>query len=310
MPDLILINALATGDLIVQVDAVRSDYDPCKLGPSLLPVVTSRLGEARAAHAAAELTGGSAAQRLVLARQRLSELVRDGYEYLQAVPEEVAPASDVLQALETYGWERGKLGDIAGPSRIEILSRTAVQVTPHLPPYLQYPAHILTRMITWLGVQDAHKILASGGSYATIRHERNEKRELLLSAVSRVRHHYCTASDEREMNPELARIGLPPESNGTPAAPLPEAPGEVHFLPGTGQLTLAALPARAQVLVAWRQPSGGAAEVAGVSIETAVGGSNFSPLQPGTTYTFWVTGRNASGDGPASNPVNFTASIS
>jgi hypothetical protein len=61
------------------------------------------------------------------------------------------------------------------------------------------------------------------------------------------------------------------------------------------------------VLVAWRQPSGGAAEVAGASIESTVGASNFSPLQPGTAYTFWVTGRNASGDGPASNSLTFTA---
>lgn len=306
MPDLELINALATGDLIVQVDAVRSDYDPCKLGPVLLPVITSRLGEARAAHAAAELSGGTASQRLVIARKRLSQLVRDGFDHLHAIPEELAPASDVLQALEMYGWERGKLGDIGGPTRVEILARTAVQVTPHLPPYLRYPAHVLTRMITWLGVQDGHKILASGGSYEKIRHERNEKRELLLKAVSRVRHHYCTASDDREMNPELARIGMPPRSNAA-AGPLPDAPGEVTFQPRTGQLVLAALPPGARALVAWRQPGGGAAEVAGVSIECAVGGSDFSPLQPGIPYTLWVTGRNAAGDGPASHLFTFTA---
>jgi hypothetical protein len=305
-PDRETIDALGKGDLILQVDALRSDYDPCKLGPSLLPLVTGRLEEARAAHAAAALVWGTASQRVAEARKQLAVLLRDGFTSVEAIPEEMAPVADVGQALDTYGWERGKIGDLGSPTRIEILVRTAVQVTPHLPPYLRYPTHVLTRMITWLGVLDANKTLATGGTMETVRRHRDQKRDLLIKAISRVRHHYCTASDDREMNPELARIGMPAPTDGAPALPLPEAPEDLSYQSQTGEITVPALPAGAQLLVAWRQPIGGAPEVAGVSIEPAVGGSNFSPLRPGTAYEFWVTGRNAAGDGPASRHVSFT----
>ena len=48
MPDQELLDAIATGDLITQVDATRSDYDLFKLTPPLATVVTARLADGRA----------------------------------------------------------------------------------------------------------------------------------------------------------------------------------------------------------------------------------------------------------------------
>jgi len=61
MPDQELIDAIATGDLITQVDATRSDYDLSKLTVPLATLVSSRLTAARGANAAVLLAGGSAA---------------------------------------------------------------------------------------------------------------------------------------------------------------------------------------------------------------------------------------------------------
>jgi hypothetical protein len=306
------IEAIATADLIVQVDATRSDYDLFKLSRPLLSVLSGRLTEARAAHAGVALAGqdgASASQRVTQAWKRLGGLLCDGFHHLRAIPEEEAPATDVVRALETYGYERGELGAAMSPSRIEILVQTAAHVTSHLPATLRYPKHVLTRMTTWSGVLDANKRIASGGAMETITDDRNRKRELLLKAITRVRHHYCTASDDGKMNPELARVGLQSRLTSRDAAPLPAVPSEAAFQSATRRLTIPALPTRAHVLVAWRRPGGEDAELAGVSTTAAVGVSNFSPLKPGVAYQLWVTGRNASGDGPESNRLTFTAEL-
>jgi len=312
MPDQELIDAIGTGDLITQVDATRSDYDLSKLTVPLATLVSSRLTAARGANAAVLLAGGSAAAasaRVVESRQRLGGLLRNGHAHLRSIPEEDAPAADVLQALETYGFERGNLGDLESPSRLESLARSAQQVTPELPANLRYPANILTRLTTWLGVLDANKLIAGGDLLQTIIDDKDEKRDGLLKAISRVRYHYCAASDDGEKTVELARIGMQPKRDPGEAQPqpLPGALGTATFQASTRQLTVPAMPDHATFLVAWRKPAGGEAEQAGVSTEPVVGVSDFSPLQAGVTYELWVMGRNSRGSGPESNHVTFTA---
>jgi len=262
---------------------------------------------ANAGVAMAGENGSSASQRASRARKRLSGLLRDGFDHLRSIPEEDAPAADVVQALENYGWERGHLGNLESVRRIEILARAAAQVTPYLPPNLRYPVNILHRLITWTGVLDASKALASGSTLQTIVRDKDRKRDLLLKTILRVRHHYCAASDEGEMNPELGRVGLHTHRAPANLPPLPDAPGTAVFQAATRQLSIPALPARASALVAWRKQKDGAVELAGISIASAVGVSNFSPLAPGVAYEMWATGRNASGDGPESGHVTFTA---
>lgn len=182
-------------------------------------------------------------------------------------------------------------------------------MTPELPANLRYPANILTRLTTWLGVLDANKLIAGGDLLQTIIDDKDEKRDGLLKAISRVRYHYCAASDDGEKTVELARIGMQPKRDPGEAQPqpLPGALGTATFQASTRQLTVPAMPDHATFLVAWRKPAGGEAEQAGVSTEPVVGVSDFSPLQAGVTYELWVMGRNSRGSGPESNHVTFTA---
>ena len=275
-------------------------------------MVATRLADGRAANAAVLLTGGSTADaslRVAESRASLTALLHNGFNHLRSIPEEDAPAAEVVQALETYGWERGLLGDLESPSRIETLARAARQISAQLPANLRYPANVLTRITTWLGVLEANKLLAGGGVVQTIIDDKDGKRDLLLKAISRVRHHYCAASDDGDKTPELARVGMQPGSDPGDARsePLPAAPGVATLDAGTHQLSVSGQPAHALFLVAWRKPADGAAERAGVSTEPTVGVSDFSPLTAGVAYELWVTGRNSRGDGRESNRVAFTA---
>lgn len=58
---------------------------------------------------------------------------------------------------------------------------------------------------------------------------------------------------------------------------------------------------------AFRRPAGGTAELAGTSTATTVSVTDLSPLTPGVTYDFWLTGHNSQGDGPESNHVSHLA---
>ena len=60
MADTALLNALAQADLILQVDATRSRYDLFELPAWLLPLVTTRLADGRAANGAVALAPATA----------------------------------------------------------------------------------------------------------------------------------------------------------------------------------------------------------------------------------------------------------
>ena len=124
-----------------------------------------------------------------------------------------------------------------------------------------------------------------------------------------MRFYYSSASDERDQTAELAKIGLQPRRDPGQAQPqpLPEVPETAVFNAATRELTIPDLPAHATSIKGWRQPAGGAAEVAGVSVGVTVSVADFSPAVPGVTYQAWVTGHNSRGDGPAGNKITFTA---
>ena len=312
MADNRLLDALAQADLILQVDATRSPYDLFKLPEWLMPLVTTRLAEGRAANAGVAMASGDrtgASRRVQEAVERLANLLRNGYNALNAVPEEDVPAAEIADALETYGWEGGNLGDLVTPGRVVALAQLAGQVTPSLPAAVRYPANVLSRLTTWLGVWSANRVIAEGGALSTLVDDKDAKRDALLAANMRVRFLYCAASDEGDFTPELARIGDQPRRMPGDAQPqpLPDAAGTAAFNAATRELTIPSLPAHATSLIAFRQPAGGAAEQAGVSTTNVVGVADFSPLTAGVTYTLWVVGRNSRGNGPESNKITFTA---
>jgi hypothetical protein len=312
MLDQELIDAIAQGDLILAVDATRNDYDLQRLSTPLRDTVTQRLAAGRAANSAVAMAAGNGAAARFAAEQalgRLGALLRNGLSALKAIPTEDVPEGEVLDAMTSYGWENGNLGDLESASRVISLAELAVSVTGNLPAAVRYPANVVTRLTTWLGVYQGNVVLGNGGTMQTIIEDKNRKRDALLKALSRVRHHYCAGSDDGEYNVELARIGFQPKRPPGEAQPqpLPAGIGVATFNAGTRELTVPALPEHATTLVAYRKAAGGAEEQAGVSTTTVVGVSDFSPLVAGVVYELSCAGRNSRGVGPRSNVVVFTA---
>ena len=312
MADSELLDALAKGDLILQVDATRSPYDAFKLPDALRGIVTERLAAARGINAGVALAGGDrtgASRRVQEAVERLANLLRNGFNALGAVPEEDVPAAEIADALETYGWEGGKIGELQTAGRVVGLAELAGQVSPSLPVAVRYPSNVLARLGQWLGVWSANRLIAEGGALSTLIADKAAKRDALMAANMRVRFTYCAASDDGDYTTELARIGDQPKRlpGDAQPKPLPDAPGTATFNPATRELTIPGLPAHATSLIAFRQPAGGQAEQCGVSTTNVVGVADFSPLTPGVAYMLWVVGRNSRGNGPESNKVTFTA---
>lgn len=120
---------------------------------------------------------------------------------------------------------------------------------------------------------------------------------------------YCSASDDGEKTPELAKINMQPKRlpGDAQPQPLPDAPGTATFNAATRQLTIPAMPDHTSFLRSKRQPAGGPETDAGVSNDTTVSVVDFTPLTPGVSYQVWVVGVNSRGEGPASNKVTFVA---
>lgn len=200
---------------------------------------------------------------------------------------------------------------MTGPSRIESLANLVATVATDatVPAAGKYPASLVTRIANWLAILDATSLLATGGSQQTLIQQRNDARDLLEAAISRVRHSYCGASDDGESTPELAKIGMQPKRAPGDAQPqpLPDAPGTATFNAATRELTIPTMPAHATFLRSFRKAAGGSAESAGVSNTTTVTVVGVTPLTPGVTYELWLAGENSRGKGPESNHVSFTA---
>ncbi len=118
MADQELIDHIAQGDLITAVDDTRNDYDLRKLPTVLRTLITTRLAAGRAANAAVAMAAGGeagASAAVIGALARMAGLLRNGYSSLKAIPTEDVPDSEVLEAMESYGWEGGKIGDLESP---------------------------------------------------------------------------------------------------------------------------------------------------------------------------------------------------
>ena len=295
------------------VDAGRVPTDPFKLTAFLAALVLARITDAKAKNSAVVMSDGVVAGadvRRTDALFRLTNLLRNGYAYLLSIPEEDLPYAEQQKALKSYGWEDGNLGDLSQASRVESLARqvAVVAADTSIPDLAKYPASLASRISNWLGILESTGTLANGGTHQGLVEQRNNSRDLLLAATSRVRHFYCSASDDVEYTPELARINMQPKR--TPgqaqAAPKPDAPGTATFNATTHELSIDALPAHATFLRAYRQVLGGQPELAGVSTSTAVSIVSYSPLVTGAQYTVWLVGANSHGEGPESNKIAVT----
>jgi hypothetical protein len=313
MADRRTLDAIETAELILQVDTARTAGDPFKLTATLNTLVTTRLADTKGKNAAAILMGAStvgASEQRKQALDRLGELLRNGFNAIGAVASDDITDAERLQAYTAYGWNGGKIGDL-DIARTEALANLAVTATadPGVPTAGKYPATLVTRITNWLAIFDAASLLATGGSRQALIQARDDSRDQLEDANSRVRLFYCSASDDGERTPELAKINMQPKRAPGDAQPqpLPDAPGPATFNAATRELTIPAMPDHASFIRAKRQPAGGPETDAGVSNETTVSVVGISPLTPGVSYQVWVVGANSRGEGPESNKITFTA---
>ena len=312
MPDIRLRNAISQTDLILLVDDDLAPDHPEKLTPLLRQLTVERNSAGRQCYSGLARAGGGragASGRVKEAVRRIGGLLRNGYSALQSIPEEEGLEAEIAGALVTYGWEGGNLGEMNWPARIIRLAYQALEVTPQLPAAVRYPANVITRLTTWIGVHEASKMIADGGEIRVLVDAETKLIASLEAITSRVRHFLCSASDRVEYNPGLARRGFQVKRMPGDAKeqPKPDAPGPATFNAGTQELSIPALPAHTSELVSFRRAAGGEEEQGGVSLTNVVSVSAFSPLEPGVTYTFSCSGRNSRGFGPRSNEISFTA---
>ncbi len=209
----------------------------------------------------------------------------------------------------TYGWDGGLLGEF-NDARVEFLANQAITATPQIANTAhRYPTALLDLITAQLAIVNATQPTATGGTAQLATAEQDEALRLMEAVTSRVRFYYCSASDDREKTPELARIGFQPkrDPNAAQAQPLPDPPGPTTFNAATQSLALESLPAHATSLRAYRQAARGQPELAGESDTTTVSVTQSSPLTPGVTYDLWLVGLNSRGEGPESNHVTHVA---
>jgi len=313
MADRRTLDAIETAELILQVDTARVAGDPFKLAAAPNTLVTTRVADTKGKNAAAILMGAStvgASEQRKQAVDRLGELLRNGFKGIGAVASDDISDADRLQTYTAYGWTGGKIGDL-DITRTEALANLAATATadPTVPTAGKYPAALVTRITNWLAIFDAASLLATGGSRQALIQARDDSRDKLEDANSRVRLFYCSASDDGEQTLELAKINMQPKRAPGDAQPqpLPDAPGAASFNAATRELTIPAMPDHGSFIRSKRQPAGGPVTDAGVSSTTTVSVVGIAPLTPGVSYTVWVVGVNSRGEGPESNKITFTA---
>lgn len=312
MPTQDSLEQIEIGELILAVDDGRVAGDPFKLSAALRALVAARLADLKTKDAVTLITAGGRAGASLALRTALDTLkghVRDGYYFVKGLGSYQITAADRLAVFTSYGWESGEVGDFTD-ARIESLANQAITATPLITnAAYRYPTALLDLITAQLVIVNANQPTATGGTAEAATNLRNLALELLRPANDRVRFFYCSASDDEDKTPELAKIGKQPRRDAGEAEsqPFPDAPGTATFDTVAKTLSIPALPTHGTSIRAFRKPAGGVAELAGTSSDTTVSVVAMGPFTPGVTYELWVTGHNFRGDGPESNHVSYTA---
>ena len=312
MPNQATLAEIEIAELIQSVDDGRAPADPFKLLPTLRTLLDTRLADLKAKDAATLTTeGGRAGAQVALrtALDTLKDLLRDGFNFVAGLPSYSITPAERIAVFTSYGWEGGQIG-VFDDARVESLANQAATATPGIANAAhRYPAQLLTLIAAQLAIVNASQPLATGGTAQAATVARDAALELLRTANDRVRFFYCSASDDEDYTPELAKIGRQPrrEAGAAQEQPLPGAPGAATFNAGALTLSVPELPEHATSLRAFRKVAGGEPELAGTATGTTVSVVGSGPLTPGVTYELWLVGHNFRGDGPESNHVSHTA---
>lgn len=311
MPNEASLAEIETAELILAVDAGRAPTETFKLPAYLLALVVARLADLRTKDAATLITEGGRAGAQINVRtalDTLNVLLHDGYNFIKGLPSYSISAADRATVFTSYGWVSGELGEFSD-TRIESLANQAITATPLVANAAhRYPTALLDLITAQLAIVNLHQTAATGGTAQTATSLRDIALKALETANDRVRFHYCSASDDEDQTPELAKIGKQPRRDkGAASGPVPGAPGTATFDAAAKTLSVPAMPEGATTLRAYRKAAGGVAELAGTSNGTTVSVVALGPLTPGVTYELWVAGHNSQGDGAESNHVSHTA---
>lgn len=311
-----LSEAILHGDILIAADDSQPVYSDYKFNAKLRTAVAQALGDARAANSAVQLAAGNqaAARGLVItSRERLAGLVRNAHNAVFAVPVDTdEEEQERLEAAVSLGFVGGQTGNLADRAHLFSLVDSILANDAALPVAYRVSAAIISRLTNWRGVHAGNEIIAAGGSRETLTEAKDRAKAVLLARISRVRLYVASCSDDGEYSTMLARYFFQVRRKPGDAQPQPKPEaiaGVPTFSAATRMLSIAALPAHASRLVAWRRIAGGEWEACGTSAGTSVDAAETSPFIPGGVYELAVSGRNSVGDGPRSASVSWTAPL-
>ncbi len=235
MATLASLEEIELAELAQSVDDSRDPADPFKLFAILRTALDTALAALKAADSTTIQSDGGralASFNLRTALDQLKVLLRDGYNFLQAIPSYQITDGERLAVMTAYGWESGQIG-ILTDARIESLANEAAAATPMIANAAhRYPIQLRAFIGAQLAIVNANQPTATGGVAQIATVARNAALDLLSILNSRVRFFYCCASNDMDKTPELARIGRQPRRDPGDATPAPK-PGPPAPPPST-----------------------------------------------------------------------------
>ncbi len=221
--------AVRIGQLIRTVDDKRGARDPFKLPAWLKTLHHERLEMCLQLEQSQQIATGDRTTSADLRREallRLEARLRDGFNYLKAIPEYELDSPEIRRGLlESYGWDGGLIGSLQAEGRLLALGRKAVATARVIEPErARYPEALSERISHELAIIASLDPKARAGTRSVVTKARNTALKQLALANSRVRHYLCACTDEIEKSQELASIGFQPRRVSGQRVTPPEKP--------------------------------------------------------------------------------------
>ena len=204
---------LQISQMLLGVDAARAADDPFKLPTYLSALVTARrlaylISLTASTQSVGTKTGATSDKQV--AYKQLDKLLHDEYNFLNGLPSYQINAAQKKSLLESYGWDKGNIGEFDQP-RILSLALLAPQISTNQPANRKLPSDLLDLMAAQVAIVYDTSSLSAGGTKEGDIQEKNADLEALEIVNSRARFYYCSASDETQYSKELARVGFQPK---------------------------------------------------------------------------------------------------
>lgn len=147
-------------ELGIAADDARDPADNHKFTSALRALYVSRLAALNVANLNAEMGVSfrvGASGRLRAALDRLDELHRDGFNFINGILSSKISAADRLMVFTAYGWASGEIGIFTDPRR-EQMARQAIDATPLIAnPAYRYPTtDLLDLIVAQLAIVNAN----------------------------------------------------------------------------------------------------------------------------------------------------------